>query len=226
MPPEAWARALLDLGALLLLGGRWAGARGAVFALGALAVLLGSGLSLLHLGEALGLAPGALLEGRLGVLLLARALGVLCLFHPKGLLPGALLLLPTLGATAHPQDRGPQGLFLGFLHAGAALLWAGGVVHLALAPEGEALRRLARFAPWAVLTLFLSGLLLAGPALAKGGPYRNLLVLKGTLFLLALGCAALNRRELPGSKPKALLPEALALLLATALAALLATTPP
>lgn len=233
----ALPRALLELGALLLLGGALARRLGQGAGLwrvggwtGLLLLALGSGLDLLELQEALDLPLPALLAGRPGLLLALRLLG-----GGLGLLPslplqalGALLLLYTFPASAHPADRGGVWEGVGLLHAGAGLLWAGGVVYLALAPETPALRRLSRLAPLLLLLALPTGVLLALPVLQDPkGPYAVALGRKLLFLVLALLLALWNRRALRrGKAPRALFLEALALLGLLAATAALATTHP
>lgn len=156
-----------------------------------------------------GLATGLALAGLLLVLLPARGRSgriISC--------AGAALALLSLPLTGHSRSFGPAWLVIGsdLLHVLAGAVWVGGVLGLAVtlrggAPADAAARTVTRFstaAAWVVLTLAVSGTVLAwrilpGPGALVTTGYGLTLLAKLAVVAVVLAVAAWNRyRLVPG----------------------------
>lgn len=188
---------LLSGGFLLALGATVYGVYHVVWMLGDTA-LVGRYLLETHQGNLL-LARLLLLVGLLGL-----SMGWFRLdrwVYP----PLALGLLLTLSLTAHAGAAGGLELLADLLHLGAGVVWAGGVLALAVVWPGtryeavlQAIRRLSALGLASVLALTLLGLYLSWARLGEfsdlwNTAYGQRLLLKLGLVALVVGVAAVNR---------------------------------
>lgn len=142
--------------------------------------------------------------------LLLRLLGVLALLAGRGAAPfmGVILILGSFLLSGHTVARSPHALLSALLavHVSIAAFWFGALAtldplaqRLEPRPLAAVLDAFSRVALPLVLSLPVAGaglaaLLLPG-ADSLRSPYGGLLCTKAALLVLALACAALNRRR-------------------------------
>lgn len=220
---EPLARMLLYLGSFALVGaglyGRWIGQASTrlwgLLVLGALLVLVSSGLLVWHVVNNLGLPQGFwpmvgayLSQTQQGNLLILRILMVLVLLllGLRGFWPVHLLAVAGLGLsvslTSHAAAKGGVWLYTDLAHLGITAVWGGLVLACAWNWPKEtqplqALERLSRAGIIAVVGFALSGIALSYGSLGwppvVASDYGQRWLLKLVLVALVLGIAAANR---------------------------------